>query len=342
MKMIHILPELEEGGVERHVLWLSEELSARGHEVLVVSAGGKMLPLLAPGVSHRSLPVHKKNPILVFLCARRLARLAGQEGWQLFHAHSRVPAWIAYWASRMAGRPLVVTAHVVFGNQSRWIYRPYRKADRVLCVSAAVEDGMQRCFSDNTRVVLNGMPPAESVWQRPEHGPCRLLFIGRLAASKGIQDIIEILPLLEGSWTLDIVGDGPLFPHLRGRIEALGLSDRVFLHGFRDDTDDWLARCSCLLFPSYTEGMPLTLARAVQMEVPVLASDIPPVAEMAGSRTGLLHPGESAVWLEAIQKFLNDHVPPTRFPTENIPTIKTMTDEVEKTYFSLIANRLDR
>lgn len=339
MKIVHVLPELEEGGVERHVLWLSRELVLRGHEILVVSAGGKMVPLLASGVSHLSLPVHKKNPLFAFHCARSLACLVQKEGWQLLHAHSRVPAWIAYWASRKAKCPLVVTAHVVFGNRSRWIYTPYRKADRVLCVSAAVESWMQSCFTGNTRVVLNGMPPTEILWQGPAEGPCRLLFIGRLASSKGIQDIIEILPSLEGDWTLDIVGDGPLFSPLHSRVEALGLSHRVFLHGFRDDTDDWLAHCACLLFPSYTEGMPLTLARAVQMGVPVLASDIPPVAEMAGSRRGLLDPGKSSVWLEALQKFLDTRAVPTLFPAENIPTVKTMTDEVEKTYTSLLSDQ---
>jgi hypothetical protein len=49
MKIIHILPELEEGGVERHVLWLTEELSSRGHEVAVMSSGEKWFPGWLPG-----------------------------------------------------------------------------------------------------------------------------------------------------------------------------------------------------------------------------------------------------------------------------------------------------
>ena len=42
MKILHILPELQIGGVERHVIDLSNELASRGHQVLVVSAGGQM------------------------------------------------------------------------------------------------------------------------------------------------------------------------------------------------------------------------------------------------------------------------------------------------------------
>ena len=62
MNIIHILPEFDEGGVERHVLWLSNELAALGHDVTVVSAGGKLEARLK-GVTIVHLPVHRKNPL---------------------------------------------------------------------------------------------------------------------------------------------------------------------------------------------------------------------------------------------------------------------------------------
>ena len=37
MTIIEILPELDIGGVERHVIDLSNELAARGHDVTVIS-----------------------------------------------------------------------------------------------------------------------------------------------------------------------------------------------------------------------------------------------------------------------------------------------------------------
>lgn len=332
MKVFHILPELEEGGVERHVLWLTEEQSSRGWGVTVISAGGKMVSALTPKVSHVKLPVNIKNPLTAWYCARRVAGIARKQKVDLIHAHSRVPAWIAMSAAKKAEIPYVVTAHVVFGNKSPWIYHPYRKAAKVVCVSEAVEKGMVSCFSGNTKVILNGMPEVKLKWSGPDGSSAKLLFIGRLSPVKGIQDVLEILPSLQGDWTLDIVGDGQLYDFLESRIKELALGDRVFLHGFRDDTDDWLASCSCLLFPSYTEGMPLTLARAVQMGVPVLASHIPPVVEMAASEDNLLPPGKKEVWKEAIQAFLNNRFEMPRFSLQKIPTIKGMTDRVEEVY----------
>ena len=43
MKIVQLLPELNEGGVERGTMELSRELVQLGHESIVISAGGKLV-----------------------------------------------------------------------------------------------------------------------------------------------------------------------------------------------------------------------------------------------------------------------------------------------------------
>lgn len=334
MKVIELVPELQEGGVERHLLWMTEKLVERGHEVLIISAGGKMTSLFHPQVKQWILPVHKKNPLTAWSCAQKIADRAKLEGWNILHAHSRVPAWIAMWASKKANIPYIVTGHVLFGNKSPWIYYPYRKAFKVICVSHAVEDGMVSCFSGNTQVIHNGLTEPPFYWKGPdsEDVTTRFLFVGRLSKVKGIQDIIEVLPRLQGSWSLDVLGDGPIMEELKNRVKDLDLEDRVTFYGFRDDPDYWMQRCSCLLFPSYGEGMPLTLARAIQMKVPVIASNILPVRELAKSDEGLLPPGNLHAWSNALQFFINTKKTICKFDPDIIPTLDQMTDTVETIY----------
>ncbi len=50
MKILHIVPEFHEGGVERYVLEMSREQTAHGHSVSLATAGGKLEPLLPPEV----------------------------------------------------------------------------------------------------------------------------------------------------------------------------------------------------------------------------------------------------------------------------------------------------
>ena len=338
MKIIEILPEMIEGGVERHLIMLSDQLVKDGHKVMIISAGGKLVPKLNHKVLHWKLPVHKKNPFSACLCSLKIAKIMKEDDWDLIHAHSRVPAWIALWASRIVKKPYIVTAHVNFGNKSPWIYKPYRQADTVICVSNAVEENMKPCFTNNTRVIHNGMPETPYFWKGPagDEGTRKFLFIGRLSKVKGIQDLVEIFSTIDGEWSLDVLGDGPLMPFLKARIAELGLGNRITLHGFRDDTDQWLRKCSCLLFPSYQEGMPLTLARAIQMKVPVIASDIPPVREMALSEEGLLSPGDHSSWREALKQFQSDGRVEATFNRDLVPSIPEMTTEVESLYRGLI------
>jgi len=336
MRIKHILPELEEGGVERHVLMLSNQQKEEGHEIFVVSAGGKLVTQLATGIVHCRFPVHSKNPLVGFYCAVRLASLATQNKIDIIHAHSRVPAWIAMFTGKFSSKPYLVTAHAYFSTQAKWIYIPYRRAYRVICVSRSVQSGMQNCFAKNTVVIRNGMPAVKNTWKGSGTPWVNFLFVGRLTQLKGLQDILEILPAVRGSWKLDILGDGPLRPQLEEMVKSYNLEDKVTFHGFRDDPDAWMEKSDCLLFPSYIEGMPLTLARAVQMGIPVITSDIEPVCEMALGKDGLVKPGDLSAWQNAIENFIETRQSPTHFDRDVIPTVIQMSRKIQALYDSAI------
>ena len=336
MRIMHILPELEEGGVERHVLMLSGQQREEGHDVFVVSAGGKLVAKLAQGVVHLRFPVHSKNPLTGIYCAVRLAAVVKKNKIDIIHAHSRVPAWIAMFTGKFSAKPYLVTAHAYFSTQAKWIYIPYRLANTVICVSKAVQSGMKNCFAKNTVVIRNGMPAAKNTWKGSGGSMVNFLFVGRLTQLKGLQDILIILPAVRGNWKLDILGDGPLRGELEQMVGSLKLKEKVTFHGFRDDPDAWMERSDCLLFPSYIEGMPLTLARAVQMGIPVIASDIEPVSEMALGKNGLVKPGDLAAWQNAMERFIEIRQSPAHFDRDAIPTIIQMSREIQTIYDSAV------
>ncbi|MBW2484911.1 MAG: glycosyltransferase family 4 protein, partial [Deltaproteobacteria bacterium] len=117
------------------------------------------------------------------------------------------------------------------------------------------------------------------------------------------------------------------------------LQEKVFFHGFRDDPDVWMAKSDCLFFPSYNEGMPLTLARAIQIGIPVIASDIEPVSEMALGNNGLVKPGDLVAWKKAIETFLVTKQAPIAFDKGRIPTVAQMTQEVHSVYAAAISQK---
>lgn len=337
MKIIQILPEFEEGGVERHVLWLSNELAARGHDILAVSSGGKLERQLAPAVIHWKLPVHLKNPVTAAWCAVKIAARARKEGWEMLHAHSRVPAWIAWWGSKLCGKPWVFTAHA---NYSRnFGLRPVVNAGAVIGVSHYVKNQLQGYLPVDVRVVYNGLPRKYREWHAGNDGEVkRLLFVGRLTVKKGLQVVFQGLgELSEKDWVLDVVGDGPLREDLENMASELGLDGKVRFHGFSEDVENWMQRCDCFLFPSLEEGMGLTLMQAIHMKVPTLASDLAPVRELADRKKGdLVAPGDAREWANRIARFLEHGDGFSAFEVSKIRTVEETAGCIEDVYSGLL------
>ncbi|MDR1884804.1 MAG: glycosyltransferase family 4 protein [Synergistaceae bacterium] len=303
-RVMLVVPEFSEGGVERHVLNLANGLCGLGCWVTVVSAGGALASGLSGAVRRIELPVHKKNLLSIVSCARRLSEEAVGGGIQIVHAHSRVPAWIGWLVRRFTGIKLVCTAHSRYSlNWGLW---PLRRADGVICVSRAVRDHLYDWLPGRNAVdvIHNPAPDRVIPWVGSGGRVKRLLYLGRLTPKKGPMVLIEALGSVGGDgWILDVVGDGPYSPELQGRSRALGIGDRVIFHGHRDDAAEWISRCDLFLFPSLDEGMGLSLSEALLAGAPVLASNLAAVREITNCR-GLIAPGEKSAWASRIEDFL--------------------------------------
>ena len=59
---------------------------------------------------------------------------------------------------------------------------------------------------------------------------------------------------------------------MRQKAAALGLADKVFFLGARQDIPALLMAMDCFLFPSLHEGLPVTLVEAQATGLPVIAS----------------------------------------------------------------------
>ena len=300
MRILHIVPEFEEGGVERYVLQLVAEQLARGHQVFLATAGGKLEPLLPQKVDVIHLPVHRKNLFTGLYCIFCLARKCKQ--WDILHAHSRVPAWISWWTSALTGIPWIMTAHAIYSLNAG--ITPLKHANGVICISEAVQKHLTAYLPSRTVIVPNGVQKPSLLWEGTTFpDDPRFLFVGRLTRLKGLDIALKALEgLKDRKWTLDVVGDGPQRAELENLTAELGLQDRVAFHGFRDDVETWMAHSSCLLFPSYHEGMGLVVLEALSMGLPVLASDLEPLRPFADGP--LIPPGEVDAWRKAIQKIL--------------------------------------
>ena len=333
MRILHIVPEFDEGGVERYVLQLTAEQIAQGHRVFLATAGGKLEPQLPPEVEVLHLPVQRKNLFTGLYCVYCLAQKCGQ--WDILHAHSRVPAWIAWWTSALTKLPWIMTAHAIYSLNAG--ITPFKHANGVICISEPVKQHLANYLPARTIIVPNGVRKPSRRWENINNSSQpRFLFVGRLTRLKGLDVVLRALgKLKDRTWTLDVIGDGSQRNELETLTTELGLQECVTFHGFRDDVEEWMIRSGCLLFPSHQEGIGLVVLEALNVGLPVLASDLEPLRPLSSGP--LIPPGDVEAWRQAIEKVLNGGAA-SPLTAEGLTTFEETARRTEEFYREILAN----
>ena len=135
---------------------------------------------------------------------------------------------------------------------------------------------------------------------------------------EGLTDLVEAVALLraQGADVRGVVvGDGVAWPGLSRRVADLGLDETFLLPGRLDRHDalQWLDALDVVVVPREDHEVtrlvpPLKLVEAMGIGRPVVASDLPPLAEIvAPGETGLLTPPQDpAALAAAIGSLLDD------------------------------------
>jgi glycosyltransferase involved in cell wall biosynthesis len=214
-----------------------------------------------------------------------------------------------------------------------WKTEMYNRLDRLslrrprrivtVCRPFADELGRRGVAADRISIIHNAVKPfrrpsnavVEAVRSRfnlPEATPI-LVTIGRLSREKGHGDLLEAVATVHRThpglrFHVAIVGEGPERPLLERSIEALGLSTLVTLCGHHNDVAPFYAMASAVVLPSHSEGSPNVLLEAQAAGVPVVATDVGGVGEIATNGvTALLVPKrDTAELARGIARILQD------------------------------------
>ena len=114
----------------------------------------------------------------------------------------------------------------------------------------------------------------------------RFLTIGRFTPlHKGIDLLIEAFHLFaqeDQDWCLDIVGEGKEEKKYRELICKYQLEERVTIHPFTNQIQDYYSKAQVYVLSSRWEGMPLVLVEAMSHGLPIVSSDLPVSQEILG------------------------------------------------------------
>jgi glycosyltransferase involved in cell wall biosynthesis len=123
-----------------------------------------------------------------------------------------------------------------------------------------------------------------------------VLAVGRLSREKGHADLVRALARLretapETNFKLVILGEGPERTAVEEEARRLGLDERIVFAGHASDVRPFYALADALALPSHSEGSPNVLLEAMAAGVPVAATRVGGVPEIAAEEeTALLVP----------------------------------------------------
>ncbi len=361
LTVVQVLPALEQGGVERGAVEMAEYLQQQGHRPLVISAGGRLVQQLQQkSIQHIELPVGKKSLFSAFLVPK-LRRLFRQQGVDVVHARSRLPAWLCLWAlSGMRHRPVFITT--IHGLHSVKKYSSVMaRGDRVIAVSQTASDYLQSHYADHLKqppcIIYRGIDPAEfpyampvdSEWLTRMHtrfpalqDKKTVLLPGRLTALKGAQELLPWLRQATDGRVLLLTAtpeqSGPA-RRFHAQIMAEELGSRVVWVGNDEDIRHWYALAdvvvSCSVKP---ESFGRTVIEALAMGRPVVGYDHGGVAETLRRiyPAGCVKCGDKDALSTAINRALTDPVP---VPDEQPFTRDAMLQQTLEVYAQAVEGR---
>jgi glycosyltransferase involved in cell wall biosynthesis len=125
LKVLQVIPKLGYGGAETGCYDIAHYLPENNCVSFIVTSGGELLKFVdKKKVKIIRLPVHSKNPLLMFINFIALVGIILFNNISIVHARSRAPAWSCWLATKITGRKFVTTFHGTynFNNSIKKFY----------------------------------------------------------------------------------------------------------------------------------------------------------------------------------------------------------------------------
>ncbi len=334
LRILHCL-RAPVGGLFRHVLDLSSEQAARGHDVgLIFDATTadrltdqrlvRIAPRLSLGVSR--IPMSRVPSLSDMGVLRAVRDIARRRDAQVLHGHGAKGGAFARLAARDLKRegrhaagiytPHGGSLHYPPSSATGLLYLAIEKylagcTDGLIFESDYMRGLYERRIGRNvapTEVITNALHPADFAQHQPARDAADFLFVGELRRLKGVDVMLRALAEVARTRAVSavIVGSGPDRDAFLKLTDELGLGDAVTFTGAMPAALAF-PRAHTIVIPSRAESLPYIVLEAAATAMPLIATEVGGIPEIVtGSDTKLLRPGDHHALARAMNAVLND------------------------------------
>lgn len=372
IRVCYIVDAPYAGGAERYVALLANALDRNHFDPSVLLKKGRGIEAWGRGLRGGGIPVTEIEMNLPFRPWDAYVILTELRRLRPDVVHVNIPGpydgqmGLAAPLARLAGAArVVVTEHLPMAERlaKRAFVKEiaYHWVDRVLTVCRAnvsylVE--LQKVPASKIEVIHNALPrdfgrggEFDRNTVREKYGLATdtggIAFVGSLIERKGLPVLFQALSLMDGlDWRLLVAGDGEERDRYRRLALDLGIGDRArFLGNLPEvEVEAVLRAADVLALPSFMEAMPYVILEAMACGLPVVASNIYGINEMAvdGETACLVPPGDAERLCAGLRDLLTDarlrrrlgENARSRF--EKLFTLDRQIGKVQSVYFRLL------
>lgn len=282
------------GGIERYLVYLSNGLTERGHEVMVTCPPGSPLDqkLVVARVPLKLRGKYNPATILPYLKLFRSRRF------DVVNVHYSPDYLMPGWAAKITGQPnRVLTRHVAVHWPERKVRLYGKLYNRFIAVSGSVKKHLVESGIDESRVIVaKAGVPKPQVKTDPQQvrtslglsdSDLAIGYFGRLDPEKGVETLAEASRSLAEGRSVQVYGRGPLALKL-----AASQSPSFKIRGFVDSVYDAMNAMDAIVVPStWEEAFPYSVLEAMSLGKAVIASNVGGLPEIVQEGvTGFLVP----------------------------------------------------
>lgn len=287
---------------------------------------------------------------------KQLKKIMKSENFDAVHCHSPMGGVLARLAAKSIGlSPVIYTAHgfhfydgaprknwLIYYNVEKYLSKftdtivtinneDYSRAKtfKAKSVIAVPGIGVDSSKFDNVKVDRNKKREELAI---PE-GAIVLLTIGEMIKRKNHETALKALAKLKNNNYIFLVcGRGELESQLKDLAENLGIEDKVRFLGFRNDIPEICIASDIFVFPSYQEGLPVSVMEAMSAGLPIVASRIRGNTDLIqDGNGGFLHEPEDYLGIaKSIAKVIEDESLRAKMSVRNKEEVKKYDKQVVK------------
>lgn len=367
-RVFHCITRLLKGGAEAKTI--ETVLGLDGYDFTVgygASADRRQVDSLRnSGITVKQFPwMRHYNPVTTLPAVLSLTKYLREERYDIVHTHSTEAGIIGRFAAALSGTPHIV--HTVHGIPftedrhsvvNRFVLECERLAAKLTDRIVTNADSIARDYVDRqigspdqyttiySGVTIDSFRDADPATDLPGSRP-RVVMVGRLVEGKGFDVMLDAIESLHAEdVTVCLVGEGPLYSSLSTEVTERGLTDDVFLTGYRDDVPRVLAASDILVLPSFREGTPRVITEAMASTLPVIATTVAGIPEQVedGESGFLVSPGDADELARRLDELLANAELRKRMGRNGFErvepfSIEAMLDDIDTLYSGLLTGR---